>query len=63
MSNGLAISTLDITDWNVIVDSLYIEIFEGGDAFKYTVTRTELELKSFHPSLVPNADFIMRATR
>ena len=64
MSNGLAISPYDTTDWNITGDSLYIDFFEdGGDAFKYTVTRTELELKGFHPSFVPPVDYIMRATR
>ena len=63
MSKGLAISPYDSTDWNITGDSLYIDFFDYDDAFKYTVTRTELELKGFHPSFNPPADFIMRATR
>ena len=63
MSNGLLITPYDTTDWNITGDSLYVDMFEDGDAFKYTVTRTELELKGFNPALVPPADFIMRARR
>jgi hypothetical protein len=68
MSNGLLITDYDTTDWYVNGDSLYVDMFGDGsvdskDAFKYTVTRTELELKGFYPILVPPGDFIMRASR
>ena len=68
MSNGLLITNYDTTDWYVNGDSLYVDMFGDGsvdskDAFKYTVTRMELELKGFYPLLVPPGDFIMRASR
>ena len=64
MSNGLLIGPYDTTDWNIIDDSLYVDMLGDGDAFKYTVTRTELELKGLLEGVfVSPADYIMRARR
>jgi len=52
----------DTTDWMIIGDSLYI--YGGEEVFKYTVSKSELELKSIIEGiLVAPADFIIRATR
>ena len=63
MENGTLITNYDSSDWNISGDSLYFDMFDEGDAFKYTATRTELELRGFHPMFNPPADFIMRASR
>ena len=52
----------DTTNWSVIGDSLYME--GGEEGLKYTVTKTELELKGIiEDGLVSPADLIIRATR
>ncbi len=65
MNNGLVVTPYDITDWNIIGDSVYIDMLgEGeGQAFKYTVTRTKLELKGYYDLLLPPADWILKASR
>ena len=52
----------DTTDWSIIGDSLYIE--GGEEVFKYTVTKTDLELQGVIEDIfVSPADFIIRAMR
>ena len=53
---------LDTTSWSIIGDSLYID--GGEEVFKYTVTKTDLELKGVVEDIfVAPADFIIRAMR
>ena len=52
----------DTTNWSIIGDSLYIE--GGEEVFKYTVSKTDLELQGVIEDIfVSPADFIIRAMR
>ena len=53
-------SPQDTANWNTIGDSLYID----PDVFKFTVTKTELELKGLIEGLTTSPmSFLVRATR
>ena len=52
----------DTTNWSIIGDSLYIE--GGEEVFKYTVSKTDLELQCVIEDIfVSPADLIIRAMR
>ena len=67
IDNGLAYFEVngfpqDTASWNTVGDSLYID--SDSDVFKYTVTKTELELEGLIEGIATSPMiFIVRATR